>query len=112
MSDALSMTNCISATVRDERGAKLFNGQPRGIGGDAIRDASIAQVRRFANLIEQRGYSTRLVGVGGISTADHVRQYLDAGAEAVHLATAIMLDSLVGVQIRRDLTASATGDAA
>ena len=31
--DALSMTNCISATVRDVGGARLFDGQPRGIGG-------------------------------------------------------------------------------
>jgi len=101
--DALSMTNCIAATVRGDDGNKLFGGQARGIGGDAIRAASIDQVRRFATLIGQRGYGMKLIGVGGISAAEHVKQYLDAGAEAVHLATGIMIDPLVGGRIARGL---------
>ena len=83
-------------------GAALFNGQPRGIGGDPIRSASVAQVRRFADLTRQRGHSTKIIGVGGISTAAHVQEYLEAGAEAVQLATAPMVNPLVGVQIRSE----------
>jgi dihydroorotate dehydrogenase len=98
--DALSMTNCIAATVADERGESLFGGQPRGIGGEAIREASNAQVARFARIVRQKNFATRIIGVGGIYTAEHVRQYLAAGAEAVHLATAVMLDPLVGLRIR------------
>ena len=101
--DALAMTNCISAKVRDASGGFHFDGQPRGIGGDAIRAASVRQVQMFARLAREKGYATRMMGVGGIFTAQHVREYLIAGAEAVHLATAMMLDPLVGLQIRRDL---------
>ena len=112
--DALSMTNCIAATVQRSDGTALFDGQPRGIGGDSIRAASVAQVLRFANLVRQRGHSTRIVGVGGVSQAEHVQQYLDAGTEAVHLATSVMVDPLIGVQIRRQLadrlTAAAKAD--
>jgi dihydroorotate dehydrogenase len=101
--DALSMTNCIAAMVHDASGKQLFGGQPRGIGGDAIRAASIAQVGLFSSLAKQRGYSTKIIGVGGISQADHVRQYLASGAEAVHLATSVMLQPTVAIKIRQQL---------
>jgi dihydroorotate dehydrogenase (NAD+) catalytic subunit len=101
--DALAMTNCIAATVQDGDGTTLFDGKPRGIGGEAIRAASVAQVGRFSRLVRQRGYSTKIIGVGGISSADHVREYLDAGAETVQLATAAMIDPLIGVRILSDL---------
>jgi dihydroorotate dehydrogenase (NAD+) catalytic subunit len=104
--DALSMTNCISATVRGSDGAPLFNGDPRGIGGEAIRAASVAQVRRFTEYAKRGGYRTKFIGVGGIATAEHVKEYLDAGAESVQLATALMVNPLVGIEIRRQLAAS------
>lgn len=100
--DALSMTNCIAATVHDCRGEPLFDNQPRGIGGEAIRAASIAQVAMFAQLVRERAPNLRLIGVGGVSRAEHVREYLAAGAESVHLASAIMVDPEAGLRIRRD----------
>jgi dihydroorotate dehydrogenase (NAD+) catalytic subunit len=103
--NALAMTNCLVATVEGSAGP-LFDGQPRGIGGEAIRAASASQVRLFSRLIRQRGLATKVIGVGGIFTAQHVREYLDAGAESVQLATAAMLDPLVGCRIRRELSAS------
>jgi len=107
--DALGMTNCITATVKRSDGTDLFGGQPRGIGGDAIRAASAAQVRRFVNLVRQRGLATKIIGVGGIFAVEHVREYLEAGAEAVHLATAIMVDPLVGVAIREAMQLTSAG---
>ncbi|HEY2411969.1 MAG TPA: hypothetical protein VGI40_06990 [Pirellulaceae bacterium] len=104
--DALAMTNCISAVVERSDGERFFGGQPRGIGGDAIRAASIDQVRIFRDLVRKRDYSTQIIGVGGISTAIHVKDYLNAGAEAVQLATAVMLDPCLGVRIRRELSAA------
>jgi dihydroorotate dehydrogenase len=99
---AISMTNCLVATVAGPDGP-LFGGQARGIGGEAIRPASVNQVRLFANLIRERRLTIKLIGVGGIFTAAHAREYLAAGAESVQLATAAMLDPLVGCQIRRAL---------
>src|SRR5262249_13536177 len=86
--DAFSMTNCIAATVGHPDGPPLFDGQLRGIAGDAIRAESVAQVRRFADVIRRHGLPTKLIGVGGIFTAAHVAEYLAAGAEIVQLATA------------------------
>jgi dihydroorotate dehydrogenase (NAD+) catalytic subunit len=101
--DALAMTNCISAKVERLKGERLFDDQPRGIGGEAIRTASAAQVRFFSERIRERGYSTKIIGGGGISTAAHVKQYLAAEAEAVQLATAVMLEPEAGLRIRREM---------
>jgi dihydroorotate dehydrogenase len=101
--DALAMTNCIAAQVRGLDNSLMFDAQPRGIGGDCIRTASVDQVSHFSQLARTNGHAVRLIGVGGISTAQHVRQYLSAGAEAVQLATAPMVDPLVGLRIRAEL---------
>jgi dihydroorotate dehydrogenase (NAD+) catalytic subunit len=50
----------------------------------------------------------RMIGVGGASRAEHVRAYLDAGAEAVHLATAVMTDPLTACRIRSEMARGAT----
>jgi len=102
--NSVAMTNCLVATVEGP-GGPLFDGQTRGIGGEAIRAASLEQVRLFSRLIRQRGLPTKVIGVGGIFTAEHVRQYLDAGAESVQLATAAMFDPLVGCRIRGEMAA-------
>jgi len=101
--NALVMVNCISAAVVDEQGRPMFESQKRGIAGEAIRDAALAQVRLFANVIRREQLPLRLVGVGGIANAAHVRSYLDAGSHAVQLATAAMLEPAVALNIRRAL---------
>lgn len=106
LADALAMTNSVAATVRDASGQVLFDGQPRGICGEATRAASLAQTKTFARLIQQRGDSLELVGVGGASTAGHIKDYLRAGARAVHLATSAMVDPSTGIAIRSQLAAS------
>jgi dihydroorotate dehydrogenase len=98
--DGLVMTNSIAATVVDERGGRMFDGQPRGICGGAIRESSLAQTRRFDQRLRGATRSPQLIGVGGVFTAAHVRSYLDAGATAVHLATAAMTDPGVALTIR------------
>jgi dihydroorotate dehydrogenase (NAD+) catalytic subunit len=99
--DALSMTNSIAVTVHDTEGHALFDGQKRGICGRATLDASLAQTRIVRQLVQQRGDSLQLIGVGGAASADDVRQYLAAGAHAVHLATAAMTQPNVALNIRR-----------
>jgi dihydroorotate dehydrogenase len=103
--NGLAMTNCISAKVEATDGQPLFDGAHRGIGGDAIREASIRQVARFNLWVKQMHYALHLIGVGGISTVEHVQDYVEAGAESVQLATSAMVDPAVGVRIRADLAA-------
>lgn len=98
--NGLAMTNAISASVRSSGGELLFDGQSRGICGDAIRDASVHQVAMFADVIERTQAPLHIVGVGGISTLAHVEQYLSAGASSVAMATAPMVTPDVALEIR------------
>jgi len=101
--DGLAMTNSVAATVVSVQRERQFGGEPRGICGDATRTASLRQAGRFSQQIEQRGDKLDLVGVGGVSSAGHVRDYLAAGVRSVHIATAAMTDPLVGIRIREEL---------
>ena len=100
--DALVMVNGVSATIVDEDGASMFDGQRRGIGGKAIRDAALRQIQLFDHLIKKHQFNVRIIGVGGISTLDDVNQFLEAGAHSVQLATAAMLDPGVGLRIKQE----------
>lgn len=102
VADALAMTNSVATKVVAPDGSLLFDGQVRGICGDATRQASLAQTALFARLIAEERWPLKLIGVGGASTADHVRAYLAAGAESVHLATAAMLRPETALEIRAD----------
>jgi dihydroorotate dehydrogenase len=102
--DSLAMTNSVAAQVLTASDELLFDGQPRGICGDATRDASIAQTRVFAETIREQNLDARLIGVGGVSNVEHVRKYLEAGAESVHIATAAMIDPFIACRIRSELS--------
>jgi dihydroorotate dehydrogenase len=96
---AIATTNCIAATIAGNH----FEGQPRGIGGRAILDASVRQVEAIANYAAQQNLPLRVIGVGGIFTAADLRRYLDAGAESTQLATAAMREPDVALTIRQEL---------
>jgi dihydroorotate dehydrogenase len=98
--DALAMTNSVSAKVLAEGGEPLFNGDSRGICGASTREASLAQVQMFSELLHETSSALRLIGGGGVAAAEHVRQYLDCGASAVHIATAAMTNPLIALEIK------------
>ena len=101
--NAIATTNSIATAVQADDGTLMFDGQKRGICGKATMDASIHQTERLATLIRKNQHDVTLIGVGGIDCADDVRRYLDAGAESVQLATAVMCNPMVGIDIRRDM---------
>lgn len=99
--NGISMTNSVAATVKQGE-SLLFDGAQRGICGEATRTASVNQTELFSRLIAHRGLNISLIGVGGISQADHVREYLNAGADHVHIASAAMVDPQIAIEIRRN----------
>lgn len=101
---ALVMVNCLSSTVLDAQQRPLFAGQKRGIAGCAIREAALEQIRLFSRVIRQHGLELKLVGVGGISCADHAFAHLQAGSNSVQLATAAMLEPEIGLTLRGALS--------
>lgn len=99
---ALAMTNSVARPVLGPDGAPLFDGQPRGICGAAIRQASLDQVAMFAESIQRSGLKLKLIGVGGVATAQHLQQYRQRGAESVQVATAAMLDPNLAIRLRSE----------
>ncbi|WP_417384343.1 hypothetical protein [Gimesia sp.] len=107
--DGIVMTNSVATTVVDDQGTPLFSGEQRGICGAATKQASLNQLRLFAELISElsAGQSRPdLISCGGISSAGDVREFLAAGAKATHLATAAMCDPLIACQIRNEWAAA------
>ncbi len=100
--DALAMPNCLQTRVTGEHEKLFFDGQVRGIGGKAIKNASVSQVELFNYWIKKKNLPLQLIGVGGAETAEDIRMYLDAGAHAVHIATAAMVNPAIGISIRKD----------
>jgi len=101
----IAMTNSVAATIRAADGSFYFDGEKRGICGAATRPASLSQTRLFAEAIAERDLAIDVIGVGGAATAEHVREYLAAGASHVQIATAAMVDPRVALQIRQELAA-------
>ena len=99
--NALAMTNSVALPVIDEQGQPLYDGQRRGICGRAILEVSLEQTTLVSKVVRQRGKKLSIIGVGGAFSAADVKRYLAAGAEAVHLATAVMVDPHVAIDIRR-----------
>lgn len=103
--NSCAMTNSVAVRVRDtQSGTELFDGQKRGICGSACRNASLHQTRLFSEAAKRLNLQMEVIGVGGIETAQHVKEYLDAGATFVQLATAAMVNPEVGISIRRELS--------
>ena len=101
--DAVVTTNSISSHVQDRSGTHLFDGQLRGICGAATFPESLNQVERLQSIIQKGKLPLELVGCGGIDSADRVQSYLSAGASLVQLASAPMLNPMVGIEIRQNL---------
>jgi len=97
--DALSTANSITAVVRGQ-----FGGLRRGIGGAAISQRCCDEMRLLAGIAARRAPNLRLIGVGGVMNAGDVRDRLNAGAHAVQLATAPMLDPEIGLRIRAEMS--------
>ena len=101
--DGLAMTNSIAATVAAASGDLLFEGAKRAICGTVTRAAAMNQIQMFSESLAVRRKSLCLVGVGGAASADDVRQFLQRGADAVHIATAAMIHPAIALEIRRQL---------
>ena len=104
--DAISATNSITGRVSAADGTLLFDGLRRGIGGAAIEQRCLDEVRMLSAIVKKRKSQLQLIGVGGASTVAHVRKRLEAGAHHVQLATAAMLDPNVALKIRQELAST------
>ncbi len=88
--DALTISNTIPALRIDlETRRPVLGAGIGGLSGPGLRPVSLALVYRAAQAVD-----VPIIGVGGVSDANHVVEYLMAGATAVQVGSA----NLVGLQ--------------
>lgn len=70
--------------------------RPRsGVCGAPIRQAALEFVKSARDVINRRQLGLTLIGVGGVTTAQHVFDMLEAGADVVQCATGMMWNPLL-----------------
>lgn len=97
--DGVAVVNTLPGLALDPQGvARLGNGNG-GVSGPALLPAGVLAVRR----VVERAPGFPVIGLGGVRSADDVRQYLAAGASLVGIGTGGMADPRLPGRIIRDL---------
>jgi dihydroorotate dehydrogenase (NAD+) catalytic subunit len=101
--DAVSLINTLRgaalAPARSPGSATPWlGGGTGGLSGPAIRAVAVAQVAAVAARV-----SVPVIGMGGVQTASHARELLDAGATLVAVGTESFRDPAAGTRIAREL---------
>ena len=98
--DAVSLINTLRAFAVDPRrpGKAWLGGGTGGQSGPAIRSVALAQTSAVAAAIE-----LPIVAMGGIASAAHGRQFLDAGALVVAVGTESFRDPMAGAKVAAGL---------
>jgi dihydroorotate dehydrogenase (NAD+) catalytic subunit len=101
--DALSLINTLRAAAlaparAPGSGEPWLGGRTGGLSGPAVRTVALAQVAAVAARVQ-----IPIVGMGGVQTATHARDLLDAGATLVAVGTESFRDPSVGAAIACEL---------
>lgn len=85
--DGITLVNTMPGSAYDGEQPRLGNGFG-GLSGPALRPVGLLAVSRTASALP----GVPIIGVGGVSRAEHVRDYLRAGAALVAIGTAALAD--------------------
>jgi dihydroorotate dehydrogenase (NAD+) catalytic subunit len=101
--DAVSLINTLrAAALAPDRPSgspqRWLGGGSGGLSGPAVRAIALAQVAAVAERV-----SVPVIGMGGVQSARHARELLDAGALAVAVGTESFRDPAVAGRIAQDL---------
>lgn len=100
--DAVSLINTLRAYAPAPRAhppRPWLGGGTGGLSGPAIRPVALAQVLAVSERV-----AIPVIGMGGIQTSHHARQFLDAGATLVAVGTESFRDPRAGAQIAAGLS--------
>lgn len=106
--DGYTAINTVSEKIitAGQREEPAFPGSGRaagGVSGVAIRNIALSMVTRLRQMAIEKRPEIAIIGVGGISSAEHVNLFLDAGANAIQICTAALFDPFIAVEIRKQL---------
>lgn len=98
--NGISVVNTLPGSLAEGDRPRLGDGGG-GVSGPPLLPIGLLAVRR----VKERLPETPVIGVGGIRSADHVRQYLAAGASLVAIGTAQLADPRLPERLVRELEA-------
>ena len=99
--DALSLINTITGMKIDVHRRKFaIANKTGGLSGPAIKPVAVRMVYQVANAV-----NIPVVGMGGVSTAEDVIEMMLAGATAVEVGAANLINPYASKQIIEDLPA-------
>ena len=98
--DGLSLLNTVRGMALDPQrpGRPWLGGGTGGVSGPAVRAVALAQVAEVRGRV-----GLPIVGMGGVQTARHARDLMEAGADLVAVGTESFRDPLVGERIAAEL---------
>ncbi len=95
--DGISVVNTMPGLVYEGGNPRLGNGAG-GVSGPALLPVGLLATAR----VRRRLPDVPIIGVGGIRTLEHVRQYLAAGASLVAIGTAGLADPRLPERLARE----------
>ena len=97
--DGISAVNTMPGLLYSRSGSTRVGNGNGGVSGPALLPMGVLAVSRIAERIGE----TPIIGVGGVRSAEDVRQYLKAGASLVAIGTAGLADPRLPERIVADL---------
>jgi dihydroorotate dehydrogenase (NAD+) catalytic subunit len=97
--DAISLVNTLKGMALDpQTGEHWLGGKTGGVSGPAIRAIALEQVAAVAQRVQ-----IPVIGMGGITSGRHARDFLTAGASAVAVGTESFRDPAAGRRMAGEL---------
>lgn len=103
---AISAINTLAAVIVDEHGEQALPGKGRsksGVCGAGIRWAGLDMVERLNKIRQENGYDYKIIGVGGVMSADDFHVYRKAGADVVQAVTGPMWHPELAKEVKASL---------
>jgi dihydroorotate dehydrogenase (NAD+) catalytic subunit len=100
--DGISVVNTLPGLLYGEPGATRLGNGHGGVSGPALLAVGVLAAAR---VVERTG-GMPVIGVGGVRSAEDVRQYLEVGAALVAIGTGALADPRLPERIVRDLERS------
>lgn len=98
--DGVTVVNTLPGLLYHRSGAARLGNGSGAVSGPALLPIGVLAASR---VVERTGGTFPVIGVGGVRSADDVRQYLQVGASLVAIGTAALADPRLPERIVRDL---------
>ncbi len=99
--DGISAINTVPAVIKDKKGAEVFPGRPMaGVSGAPIKWAGLEMARELKKIRDELKLNYKIVGIGGVLSADDFHEYVNAGADIVMSVTGAMWNPNLAAEIK------------